>query len=91
MELPKHWTIVAQRSPTYHNGITLWKPINGYTYEKISLMYDLAMRDICFMIHKKTLTGYDLLVKENPNKPTVKKQMGIKYSTEYLSNKIYNN
>lgn len=91
MELPQSWTVVAKRGTQHHNGITLWRPINGYTYEQIETMYNLAMNNICFMVHKKTEFGYDLLVKENPYKEEYRNRMNIRFSTSYLSNKIYNN
>ena len=85
MFIPPEWTVIAKRTNKSFNGVNLWTPCYQYNDKQISMLYDLAMKDVCFMVHRRTDTGFDLMLKINRSKAEKKEY------TNYLSNKLYNN
>ena len=85
MFIPTEWTVIAKRVPHGLSGWYVWAPCWQYSLKDIEKIYDMAMNDVCFLVHKRTEKGFDLMIKMNMNR------RGKQERTNILSNKLYNN
>lgn len=93
MFIPREWTVIAKRVSSGQFGVITWRPCNQYSDEDISKLYDMAMKDVCFLVQKRTANGFDLLLKLNVTKADAnskKEEHRMKINqNSSLINKIY--